>query len=556
MRILKNSLGARLIIVIIMSIIISAGCITATLIRSQYQSQLNQMELDGVNMAKIAAKNIENVAKTHESNGIEEVQKAVDEIGKTDGMEYALVIDKDFIDVCDSTISDIGKKFDNDPGTKKTIVDRIQNTSFWTDDNGKKIFDVQIPVDFKIGSNQIASVDIGISLDNLYKYLRLSIIKGIALTFVFILIFSIIPSVILNIFVIKPLKKGAKFAGAIADKDLTIDFSTNRQDEIGMITQSILQAKNNLKDIIMEAQESSEQVASSSDILSQSLINTTASIQNITSFVNSMSNDLESNICIVKETNETMEYVTHNSKNAERAAIQISDYIEIVKNSALIGKNSTKEIVDIIGDISDSSNKMGDVIRELEIETRKIGGIVNIVSQIAEQTNLLALNAAIEAARAGDAGKGFAVVAEEVKKLAEQSSESLSGIIELTKSIEDKTKNVILMVLTTENKVENGVTKSNITKSNIDKIIVNVENVAETTSEITNMACDQTKLVDKIHELMNKITSSAKRGADESQEISSNIEEQMSVFEELSSTADELQNMASSLDKLVNQFKV
>jgi methyl-accepting chemotaxis protein len=67
-------------------------------------------------------------------------------------------------------------------------------------------------------------------------------------------------------------------------------------------------------------------------------------------------------------------------------------------------------------------------VARLNEASRKIGGVVDLISNIADRTNLLSLNAAIEAAHAGDAGRGFAVVAAEVKKLSQQTASATQEI--------------------------------------------------------------------------------------------------------------------------------
>ncbi|MFC0238701.1 protoglobin domain-containing protein [Fictibacillus phosphorivorans] len=148
----------------------------------------------------------------------------------------------------------------------------------------------------------------------------------------------------------------------------------------------------------------------------------------------SVGDSVEELASISEETSAALEELTSKAdevvvfaKNTAESAVEVS-------NNSLAGKNKLDDHQQMILKVKDQSEQITAELINLEQATVKINDVVDIVTAIAEQTNLLSLNAAIEAARAGEAGKGFSVVAHEVRKLADQTKTSVSGVSELVKN--------------------------------------------------------------------------------------------------------------------------
>lgn len=120
---------------------------------------------------------------------------------------------------------------------------------------------------------------------------------------------------------------------------------------------------------------------------------------------------------LINDLTNTIYQITDQTQNNAQSARSASDRINKIQYEAQVGSQYMEQMLDSIVNVQKSS--------------QDISGIITIISGLAEQTKLLALNAAIEAARAGETGKGFSVVANEVRKLAEKSTEAVGQTTEL-----------------------------------------------------------------------------------------------------------------------------
>lgn len=148
--------------------------------------------------------------------------------------------------------------------------------------------------------------------------------------------------------------------------------------------------------------------------------------------------------------------IRENSDQVSQIASHTEDNSSVTVDYAKQGLNVVKASAQEMELISDTVNNTVEQIRQLEEQTKKIGGIASVISGISEQTNLLALNAAIEAARAGETGRGFAVVADEVRQLAQRTGEATAEIDKMINEVQAQARSSMDAMETTQPQVENG----------------------------------------------------------------------------------------------------
>lgn len=195
-----------------------------------------------------------------------------------------------------------------------------------------------------------------------------------------------------------------------------------------------------------------------------------------------------------------------------------------------------------------SSRRIG----ELEVQSQRIGDIVQAVVMIADQTNLLALNAAIEAARAGEHGRGFAVVADEVRNLAEISERSArdirgvvdeirSGVTDVVKDINATAQEFESMASALVEAVE-GFTKLGHLLSEYASGNIKVQALAKTLNENAS----------QIVAFSESMASATEEVAGGTREIAKAVSEQTKALAEVNTASQELSEMAEDLKTSTN----
>ena len=244
--------------------------------------------------------------------------------------------------------------------------------------------------------------------------------------------------------IIKPIAVLKKELDNLVERggDLTKHIEINSKDEIGALALSTNSFLHNLREIISGIITESNSAEDAVDKLNLNIVNLNGGVEDVSATTEELSATMEETAASTEEMNAT-------SLEIERAAQSIAEKAEDgARASQEIHRRANKLTEEFTKSIEEATSIFENVRANLESALEKAQAVnqIDILSdailQITSQTNLLALNAAIEAARAGEAGKGFAVVADEIRKLAEDSKNTVTQIQEVTAIVTDSVKNL------------------------------------------------------------------------------------------------------------------
>lgn len=357
-----------------------------------------------------------------------------------------------------------------------------------------------------------------------------------------------------------PIKLSAIHLDHLADSDFTRDVPAkflNRKDEIGMLVKSIDVMSKSIRAVLHEVIVETGGVKENAINSVNNLAELANQIEDVSATTQEMSAGMEETAASTEQMNASsteiesaVEFIAEKAKNGSVIVEEISKRAQDLKNNAVISQKTARDISLIIDQDMRASIEQSKAVEKINMLTESI-------LQITSQTNLLALNAAIEAARAGEAGKGFAVVADEIRKLAEDSKNTVNEIQNVTKLVVTSVESLTQSSEKALNFIDTTViTDYTSMVSTGEQYYKDAESIQELVAEFSETAGALSVSIQNMSRAINEVSVANIEGARGTQNIAERASDVMMKAKVVTDLMEATENKSISLAQVVSKFKI
>lgn len=339
-------------------------------------------------------------------------------------------------------------------------------------------------------------------------------------------------------------------------EDKEIQKILRKQDETGRMMQSIMRLREAFRQIMGELIQSSkninrnaQKVEEMTALLKDRALDTSSATQELSAGMEETAATSEEVNASTQQMNQAAEMIAQRAQEGAKTSQDISSRAAEQKEKVIFSADKS-------GELYRSMRKEVDAAIEQSKSVQKIYELSEAILQITDQTNLLALNAAIEAARAGEAGRGFSVVADEIRKLAEQSSQTIEDIKSIVNIVNVSVENLVSGCNKILHYVDEDVRLDYRAFINLaDQYSKDADAFYQRMNEFYQASEELKESIKEITGAMNEIATTVNEGAGGVEDISIKTNEIVENLAHIQQSTEENKEAAQILENIVSKFQ-
>ncbi|CAM3956408.1 methyl-accepting chemotaxis protein [Cohnella lubricantis] len=363
-------------------------------------------------------------------------------------------------------------------------------------------------------------------------------------------------ALVMGFLIAKPIITITRTVRTLATGDLTPRLTIRSKDEFGELGSQMNYMLDSFTDIINKASNVSEQLAAASEELTAASSESVGISNHIASATQEVLSASEAQLQGSEQTSTAMTEMALGVQRIAESSAVVAEAANHSMDEVQQGDAAIQQAVSQMKAVRESVSRSSEKLRTLETYSKQIDEVVAVITEITNQTRLLSLNASIEAARAGEQGRGFAVVAAEVKKLAEQSSQSADHISKMIREVQATTGQAVEAMAQEVRDVESGSDLIVEAGDIFTRISDTFQEISHQIQEVSAASQQMSAGTEEVTASMSEFVHMTKSSYNHTEGIADGSKQQASSMQDISVSAEELSRMALELQESLSQFRI